>query len=347
MSAIDMRGVVKRYRGADRAALDGLDLEVAEGTVCALLGRNGAGKTTAIRILSTLLRFDAGTAAVAGFDVRTAPADVRRSIGLIGQHAALDEKLGGRTNLRMIARLAGLDRAAAKRRSDELLDRFDLVDAADRIVGTYSGGMRRRLDLAAGLVTSPPVLMVDEPTTGLDPEARIIVWEAIAQLVAEGATILLTTQYLEEADRLADRIVMLRDGVAVADGTPDQLKARVGSGWVDLTFIGDAARDRAARLLDVRWSTVAPGGPVLRVVVPAPAEIAAVCAFLADHGLPPDDLSVGQPTLDDVFLHLHAGSPSAGSGSAAGSGLGSASVGSAGAGSAGALGVAGSIGGDR
>lgn len=304
MSAIDMRAVTKRYRGADRPALDGLELRVAEGTICALLGRNGAGKTTTIRILSTLLRFDEGTAEVAGFDVRRAPADVRRSIGLIGQHAALDERLGGRTNLRMIGRLAGLDRAAARRRADELLERFDLVEAADGVVGTYSGGMRRRLDLAAGLVTSPPVLMVDEPTTGLDPEARTMVWETIAGLAAGGTTILLTTQYLEEADRLADRIVMLRDGAVAADGTPDEMKARVGSSWVDLTFA--AGRDRAAHLLDSRWSTVDRGDSVLRVIVPAPADVATVCALLVDHGLPPDDLSVGRPSLDDVFAHLHA-----------------------------------------
>lgn len=305
MSAIEVRHLTKRYGGADRPALDGLNLEVEPGTICALLGRNGAGKTTAIRILSTLLRFDEGAVAVAGFDVRTQSADVRRSIGLIGQHAALDEKLSGRTNLRMIARLAGLDREAAGSRANSLLEQFRLTDAADRPVGTYSGGMRRRLDLAAGLTVSPPVLLVDEPTTGLDPEGRRDLWNVIAELAAAGTTMLLTTQYLEEAERLADRVVVLRDGALIADGTAEELESRVGSSWVDLTFSDAVERDRAARWAETRWQLVHAGDDRLRVAVERSTQIQDVCVGLSELGLVATEITTGRPTLDDVFLQLH------------------------------------------
>jgi ABC-2 type transport system ATP-binding protein len=229
--AIQAIGLHKRYR--DATALDGFDLRVRSGTVCGLLGPNGAGKTTAVRILSTLLRPDAGQAHVAGCDALADPRAVRYRIGLVGQHASVDEILSGRQNLVMFAKLYHLPAAAARRRADELLEQFDLTAVAGRSVAEYSGGMRRRLDLATSLLLSPPVLFLDEPTTGLDPRARIEVWTSIRSLVGAGTTVLLTTQYLEEADQLADRIAVIDAGRVVAEGTPDELKAKVGPDRVE------------------------------------------------------------------------------------------------------------------
>ncbi|SDQ58449.1 ABC-2 type transport system ATP-binding protein [Thermostaphylospora chromogena] len=232
--AVRAEGLLKRYGGT--TALDGFDLAVPGGTVHGLLGPNGAGKTTAVRILSTLLRPDGGRAEVAGFDVVRQADQVRYRIGLVGQHAAVDEVLSGRRNLAMFGRLYHLPGKIADRRADELLERFRLTDAADKAVKEYSGGMRRRLDLAAGLILSPPVLFLDEPTTGLDPRARIEVWEAVRELVREGTTVLLTTQYLEEADRLADRVTVIDAGRVVAEGTPGELKSAVGGDRVHVVL---------------------------------------------------------------------------------------------------------------
>ncbi|RBI96316.1 daunorubicin/doxorubicin resistance ABC transporter ATP-binding protein DrrA, partial [Micromonospora provocatoris] len=230
--AIVAEGLRKRY--GDRAALDGFDLRVPPGTVCGLLGPNGAGKTTAVRILATLLRFDAGRAEVAGYDVAGQADRVRHRIGLVGQHPAVDEALSGRENLVIFGRLFHLDRAGARRRATELLDRFGLADAADRPVRTYSGGMRRRLDLAAGMILAPSVLFLDEPTTALDPRGRNEVWEAVRDLVRAGTTVLLTTQYLDEADQLADRVCVLDAGRVIAEGSPDALKSRLGGDRIEL-----------------------------------------------------------------------------------------------------------------
>ncbi|MBB4932904.1 ABC-2 type transport system ATP-binding protein [Lipingzhangella halophila] len=229
--AIQAADVRKRYKG--KPALDGFDLTVPMGTVCGLLGPNGAGKTTAVRILTTLLRADAGRVYVAGHDVRTEPRTVRYRIGLVGQNASVDELLSGRQNLVMFGKLYHLTRAAARRRAEELLERFGLTEAADQAVAEYSGGMRRRLDLATSLILAPPVLFLDEPTTGLDPRARIDVWDSIRSLVGSGTTVLLTTQYLEEADQLADQIAVIDAGRVVAEGTPDELKAKVGPDRVE------------------------------------------------------------------------------------------------------------------
>ncbi|HEX8856297.1 MAG TPA: ATP-binding cassette domain-containing protein, partial [Thermoleophilaceae bacterium] len=225
-AAIETAGLVKRY--GDVEALAGVDLRAEEGTVLGLLGPNGAGKTTAVRILSTLLKPDAGSARVAGLDVVKQAGELRHRIGLAGQYAAVDESLTGAENLQLFARLYGMSRRDARRRAAELLDRFDLSDAADRLVGTYSGGMRRRLDLAGALVARPPILFLDEPTTGLDPRSRLSLWKTITDRVAQGTTVLLTTQYLEEADRLADQIAVIDHGRVIAEGTANDLKDRVG-----------------------------------------------------------------------------------------------------------------------
>jgi ABC-2 type transport system ATP-binding protein len=302
---IEAVGVRKNYKGGtEGAGLNGFDLEVAAGTVTGLLGPNGAGKTTAVRILSTLLEMDSGTAAIAGYDVRRQGAEVRRRIGLVGQYAAVDEVLTGWQNLVMFGRLNHLRNARS--RADELLERFGLTEAAGQAVSKYSGGMRRRLDLAASLIVAPRVLFVDEPTTGLDPAARVEVWSAVRQLVAGGTTVLLTTQYLEEADQLANRISMLKAGKVVAEGTPDELKTQLGSDWLDLVLADPAEVPRvvelAARLADgeVRVHDV-------RVSVPVKDRTKALVQMansLHEANIEPEDITLRRPTLDEVFLHL-------------------------------------------
>lgn len=297
---VETDGLTKRY-GA-QTVLKGLDLKVAEGSVLALLGPNGAGKTTTIRILSTLTRPDGGTARIGGFDVAREAAKVRRVISLTGQYAAVDEEQTGRENLVMIARLRRFSRSAARSRSAELLERFNLVDAADRRVRTYSGGMRRRLDLAMSLVARPRLLFLDEPTTGLDPMSRTTMWDAIGELVREGVTIFLTTQYLEEADRLADRIVVLHNGDVVADGTADALKNQIGGTRLDLDFATEPDAGRAEALL---------GGvrTVSRLSVPSDGSAAHLHRVLDDlraAGVRTERVSAHRPTLDDVFTTLTA-----------------------------------------
>ena len=299
-------GLRKRY--ADLNALDGFDLHVAAGTIHGLLGPNGAGKSTAVKALATLIDVDAGTARVAGFDVRTQSREVRRRIGLIGQNAAVDEILGGRQNLVMFGRLYGLSTADARARADELLAGFGLTAAADRAVSTYSGGMRRRLDIAAGLILTPAVLFLDEPTTGLDPRARNEVWESIRDVAARGTTVLLTTQYLDEADQLAAEISVMNHGRVVATGTPDALKRKVGGDRVTVTL----PRRQPLEPLAGRLST-AVGIPAAldtgnhAVTFEAGAGVVALAGVvraLDDLGIEPEDLNLRRPTLDEVFLTL-------------------------------------------
>ncbi|MFZ5852128.1 MAG: ATP-binding cassette domain-containing protein [Actinomycetota bacterium] len=305
-AAIVAEGLVKHY-GAVRA-LDGLDLVVPEGTVLGLLGPNGAGKTTTVRILATLLRPDAGRAAVAGLDVVTQARELRRTIGLSGQYAAVDETLTGRENLVLFGRLYHLGRATARARADELLARFDLVDAAGRQVKTYSGGMRRRLDLAASLVGRPRILFLDEPTTGLDPRSRIGMWDVIAGLVREGATLLLTTQYLEEADRLADAIAVVDHGRVIAQGTADQLKAQVGGERIEVVVHDRAQLPAAAGALRRTTGEEASVEEHTRHLT-APTSggagvLVGVVRELDAAGVVIDDIALRRPTLDDVFLAL-------------------------------------------
>jgi ABC-2 type transport system ATP-binding protein len=310
-NAITAEGLVKIYksRKSEVRALDGLDLEVQEGTVLGLLGPNGAGKTTTVRILATLLRPDAGRATVAGFDVVKQAAQLRSVIGLSGQFAAVDENLTGRENLWMFGRLYQLPSAEARRRGDELLEQFELADAADRTVKTYSGGMRRRLDLASALIGRPRLLFLDEPTTGLDPRSRLGMWDVIRGLVREGTTLLLTTQYLEEADALADTIAVVDRGRIIARGTADELKSQVGGERIEVVV-----RDRGAvpRAMDV-LSTDCHGEVTLdehtrKLTVPASGGGASVLVQvvrdLDEAGITIDDIGLRRPTLDDVFLAL-------------------------------------------
>ncbi|MFC0041948.1 ATP-binding cassette domain-containing protein [Actinomadura rayongensis] len=296
-------GLHKRF--GDTHALRGLDLAVPAGTVCGVLGPNGAGKTTAVRILATLTAPDAGHARIAGLDVVADAARVRARIGLAGQYAAVDAKLTGRGNLRMFGRLFHLPRAAARRRADELLERFGLTAAADRVVGGYSGGMRRRLDLAASLILRPDVLFLDEPTTGLDPRSRGAIWDAVRELAAGGATVLLTTQYLEEADRLADEVAVVDHGRVIATGTPDALKSRIGD-RLDVV-VADPARAADAAQVLARLAGAYPalaGGTRFSVPLTAPVRLADVVRELDRAGVDADDVALRRPTLDEVFLRL-------------------------------------------
>lgn len=302
---IQARGLVKRY--GDVEALAGLDLAVPQGTVLGLLGPNGAGKTTAVRILTTLLRPDGGSAEVAGIDVVADPHGVRERIGLSGQYAAVDEHLTGFENLQMVGRLYGMSAKKAGIRARELLDRFDLSDAGDRPSKTYSGGMRRRLDLAGALVAEPPVLVLDEPTTGLDPRSRQQMWDVIEELVASGATLLLTTQYLAEADLLADDIIVIDKGRAIAQGTADELKAQAGGERIEVVVAEHHRADDAARILE----KVAHGEVVRRdrsvsaaVSGDGAAQLMAVLQQLQAEQIEVLDIGLRRPTLDDVFLAL-------------------------------------------
>lgn len=302
--AIEAEGLVKTF-GRVRA-LDGLDMVVREGTVLALLGPNGAGKTTAIRVLSTLLRPDAGRALVGGYDVVRQPGEVRRQIGLTGQYAAVDELLSGRENLYMLGRLLGLTASAARHRAGELLEAFELVEAGPKPVKAYSGGMRRRLDLAASLVGRPRVLYLDEPTTGLDIRSRLELWGMIRTLVAEGTTVLLTTQYLEEADRLADQVVVVDLGRVIGAGTPLELKARVG-GQVLQARPADPADLGATEGILASFDGgegAHTDGQVVTVALADRADLGRVVRRLDEAGIVVDDLSLRRPSLDEVFLAL-------------------------------------------
>ncbi|MFE5871116.1 ATP-binding cassette domain-containing protein [Streptomyces roseifaciens] len=304
--AIYAEGLVKTF--GDVRALDGVDLDVPEGTVLGLLGPNGAGKTTAVRVLTTLLKPDRGSAFVAGIDVLKKPDAVRRSIGLSGQFAAVDEYLTGRENLRMVGQLYQMSARAAKARAGELLERFDLAEAADRIAKTYSGGMRRRLDLAAALVVSPPVMFMDEPTTGLDPRNRQGLWEVIQELVAGGTTLLLTTQYLEEADHLAHDICVVDHGKVIARGTSDQLKARTGGERVEVVVRSPehiATADEVLLGFGKGASSVEKHTRKVTVPVSGGAKLLAeVIRELDARGIDIDDIALRRPTLDDVFISL-------------------------------------------
>jgi ABC-2 type transport system ATP-binding protein len=302
--AIVASGLVKRFSGV--SALEGLDLTVPPGTVFGLLGPNGAGKTTTVRILTTILRPDAGWARVLGHDVVREADAVRHLIGVAGQYAAVDENLTGRENLRLVGKLTHLPKALVKERSGELLERFDLTAAADRQAKTYSGGMRRRLDLAASLVHRPPVLFLDEPTTGLDPRSRNDMWVVIEDMVADGVTVLLTTQYLEEADRLADRLAVVDNGQIIAEGTPAGLKAGLGSTVIEIGMPGEGSALLALQAL-ARLGVHPPtlDGTTVRVTVAdgGPALLAALRALDAE-GIAPTGVQLREPSLNDVFLAL-------------------------------------------
>jgi ABC-2 type transport system ATP-binding protein len=309
MAAIEAEGLIKTYRsrgGGVVRALDGVDLDVQEGTVLGLLGPNGAGKTTTVRILATLLKPDTGRATIAGIDVLRDPQKVRRTIGLSGQYAAVDENLTGSENLWMFGRLYGLPAGEARTRAGELLERFDLEDAADRVAKTYSGGMRRRLDLASALIGRPRVLFLDEPTTGLDPRSRLGMWDVIRDQVREGTTLLLTTQYLEEADELADDIAVVDHGRIIARGTADELKAQVGGERIEVVVV---ARDDLARTIELLASdgaaTVDEHTRKITVAADRGAEqLVEVVGRLGAAGIGVADVALRRPTLDDVFLSL-------------------------------------------
>ncbi|MEV7723914.1 ATP-binding cassette domain-containing protein [Streptomyces sp. NPDC087917] len=312
--AVEVRGLVKHY--GETKALDGVDLDVREGTVLGVLGPNGAGKTTLVRCLSTLIVPDAGTARVAGFDVVRQPRQLRRTIGLTGQYASVDEKLSGWENLYMIGRLLDLSRKDSRRRADELLERFSLTEAARKAVMNYSGGMRRRLDLAASMIGSPAVLYLDEPTTGLDPRTRNEVWDEVQRMVAEGATVLLTTQYMEEAEQLASELTVIDKGKVIANGKVDDLKARVGGRTLrirpsDPADLPAMARALAETGLDgVAGSQAVPDEGALLVPILADEQLTAVVGLLAARGYGISDISTYLPSLDEVFLSITGQKPS-------------------------------------
>ncbi len=309
--AVQARGLVKTF--GDLRAVDGVDLDIPTGSIYGVLGPNGAGKTTVIRMLATLLRPDAGTATVYGHDVSTASAQVRRRISLTGQFASVDEDLTSGENLAMLARLHGYSPGSARQRADDLLDAFDLADAATRLAGQLSGGMRRRLDIAASIVVRPDLLFLDEPTTGLDPRSRGHVWDVVRRIVAEGTTVLLTTQYLDEADQLADRIAVINHGRVIASGTRGDLKSSVGAGSIRVRLADPDQRDRARSVLAATLGTPAhpDGDPAsLRghVSTDHPEESTAIAlralSELTGAGIAVSDFSYGQPSLDEVFLAL-------------------------------------------
>ena len=310
-TAITVEGARKTYGGTRAApALDGLGLQVARGTVHGVLGPNGAGKTTLVRILATLLRPDGGRIEVAGHDVLTEARAVRHRIGLLGQHAALDEELGGRQNLELFGRLHHLGARHARVRADELLERFDLTGTGRKPVRAYSGGMRRRLDLAASLITDPEVLFLDEPTTGLDPRGRAEVWASVRSLVDGGTTVLLTTQYLEEADQLADRVSVVDHGRVVADGTPDDLKTLTGGDRIDIVLRDAGHLGAAVALLPLPAADISVDADrrlIAARVTDRMAALSGVVHALEASGIEAADIALRRPTLDEVFLHLTGG----------------------------------------
>jgi ABC-2 type transport system ATP-binding protein len=304
-AAIETEGLVKTF--GDTRAVDGIDLTVASGTVYGVLGPNGAGKTTTMRMLATLLRPTAGRARVFGHDVVTEADAVRSCVSLTGQFASVDEELNGRENLALIARLYGFSKIEAADRSEELLDAFGLVDAGDRLVSEYSGGMRRRLDIAASIVVTPELLFLDEPTTGLDPRSRNQVWDIVRVLVAEGTTVLLTTQYLDEADQLADRIAIIDHGRVIAEGTSGELKALVGAGSLHVRVLDPTQRPEAERILAETLRTdIAVGSDAAALTARAtePDRVATALGQLAAAGIGVTEFALGQPSLDEVFLAL-------------------------------------------
>ncbi|TQR83269.1 ATP-binding cassette domain-containing protein [Mycobacterium hodleri] len=305
--AIEAIDLVKRFGAADgRPAVDGVSFAVPQGTVLGLLGPNGAGKTTTVRMMTTLSEPTSGTARVAGYDVRTEPDMVRRNMGLTGQAATVDELLTGRENIRMIGGLYGIGRRDLARRGDQLLEQFSITEAADRPVKTYSGGMRRRIDLAVSLIASPPVLFLDEPTTGLDPRSRADLWEVLRGLVAQGTTLLLTTQYLEEADQLADDIVVVDRGRIIAEGTPLQLKQQAGRASLVVTVSHAEDLETARRLLAESGAEVHVdvGARQLTASAEGIADLTRVAGWLHRHDVDVDDIGLSRPSLDDVFLSL-------------------------------------------
>lgn len=299
--------VIKKLRKSygKNEVLKGIDLNVARGTMVALLGPNGAGKTTTVRIMSTLLRFDGGTVTIEGHEVDKSPDEVRKVIGLTGQSAAVDELLTGRENLLMMGQLYRLTKASAKRRAEELLKQFDLVKAADRPLKTYSGGMRRRLDLAVSLIATPPIIFLDEPTTGLDPRSRLAMWDIIRELKRDGATILLTTQYLEEADQLADSIVVIDNGKVIAKGTAKELKAKIGNDRLELTFATKKTFEMAKK--ELTKTLVDSNDEELTVVTQlknTDNDVRHALDILHNAKLKIESMAVTKPTLDDVFMSL-------------------------------------------